>query len=175
MYARKNSSWRKKKTPRGSVCNLRGAFGPSGWEAIFFWNDVCLAGMQITATGWVDRYHSWHQGLLQPCQNMPFLVSHIHQSLNLILPLWLFLLGLLYILLFSQFCSYRCSSHLCSQPISLQLYMLSLGSLIYISVFNQLPPLGKAPIYVSSAASDSAPFWKNKTTWNLDHSTQISH
>lgn len=44
----------------------------------------------------------------------------------------------------------------------LQFYMLSLGSLIYISVFNQLPPLGKAPIYVSSAASDSAPFEKNK-------------
>lgn len=84
-------------------------------------------------------------------------------------------IGLLYILLFSQFCSYRCSSHLCSQPISLQLYMLSLSSLIYISVFNQLPPLGKAPIYVSSAAFDSAPFWKNKNTWNLDHSTQISH
>ena len=95
---------------------------------------------QITATVWVDGYHSWHQGLLQPCQNLPFLVSHIHQSMNPSLaiplrsPVYPFVQPVLLIQVFL--------SSVSSAP-SLQFYMFSLGSLIHISVFNQLLHLEK--------------------------------
>ena len=75
------------------------------------------------------------------------------------------------------------------QPVLLiQVFLSSVSSASFSSIlhvfsrqsyphqcFQPTPPLGKAPFYVSSAAFDSASFWKNKTTWHLDHSTQISH
>ena len=127
---------------------------------------------QITATVWVDGYHSWHQGLLQPCQNLPFLVSHIHQSMNSSLaiplgsPVYPFVQPVLLIQVFL--------SSVSSAPFSSILHVFSRQSYPH-QCFQPTPPLGKAPFYVSSAAFDSASFWKNKTTWHLDHSTQISH
>ena len=53
MYARKNSSWRKKSTSRVSLQLERG-FWVQWPRRHFFLSNMCLAGMQITAKGWGD-------------------------------------------------------------------------------------------------------------------------